>query len=98
MGGGGGGVQVEPSMCQRSNFKVQLCHVMLKPSTSCEHVTLQLRKALHRCALAARVSHADKCCCQPNKYTHISVNKINKNMKILEPIDMIKRHGVLCYH
>ena len=47
MGGGGGGVQVEPSMRQRSNFKVQLCHVMLKPSASCEHVTLQLRKVLH---------------------------------------------------
>ena len=26
----GSNVQVEPSMRQRSNFKVQLCHVMLK--------------------------------------------------------------------
>ena len=69
---------------------------MLKPGASRERVTLRLGKFLRRRASAARVFHADKCCCQPNKYTHISVNKIDKNMKKLKPIDMIKRHGVLC--
>ena len=30
------------------------------------------------------------------KYTHISGIKIDEIVKILEPIDMIKRDGVLC--
>jgi hypothetical protein len=30
------------------------------------------------------------------KYAHISGIEIDKNIKILKPIDMIKRHGVLC--
>ena len=32
------------------------------------------------------------------KYTHISGIKLGKNMKILEPIYMIKTHRVLCEH
>ena len=69
---------------------------MLKPGVSRERMALRLKKILHQHASAARVSHTDKCCCQPNKYTHISVNKIDKNIKILELIGMIKRHRVLC--
>ena len=79
-----------------SNFKVQLWHMMLKPSVSHKHVTFWLRKVLHRCTCAAQVSQLTNVAASQNKYTHISVNKIDKNMKILEPIDMIKRHGILC--
>jgi hypothetical protein len=70
--------------------------MMLKPSVSREHVTFQLIKVLHQRTCAARVSQLTNVAVSQNKYTHISVNKIDTNMKILDPIGMIKRHRVLC--
>ena len=60
-------------------------------------MTLRLSEILHGHAGAAQVSHADKNVdASQTKYAHISGIKIDENIKILKPIDMIKRHGVLC--
>jgi hypothetical protein len=61
--------------------KVEFWHVMLKP-----------RAAPVRPEFPTLTNVA----ASQTKYTHISGIKIDKIVKILEPIDMIKRHGLLC--
>jgi hypothetical protein len=83
----GGG---EERKVQRSTFNVQNSTIINK--VEFWHVMLKPRAAPVRPEFPTLTNVA----ASQTKYTHISGIKIDKIVKILEPIDMIKRHGLLC--
>ena len=83
----GGG---EVKKVQRSTFNVQNSTIINK--VEFWHVMLKPRVAPVRPEFPTLTNVA----ASQTKYTHISGIKIDKIVKILEPIDMIKRDGVLC--
>ena len=84
MGGG------EVKKVQRSTFNVQNSTIINK--VEFWHVMLKPRVAPVRPEFPTLTNVA----ASQTKYTHISGAKIDKIVKILEPIDMIKSHGLLC--